>query len=49
MILQLFARLIGSGEYNVQLVMNVDGTTSDVLLVSNGLLQTKVYMDSERY
>ena len=28
--------LIVSGEYNVQLVMNVDGTTSDVLLVSNG-------------
>ena len=28
--------LIVSGEYNVQLVMNVDGTISDVLLVSNG-------------
>jgi hypothetical protein len=28
--------LIVSGEYNVQLVMNVDGTTSDVLMVSNG-------------
>jgi len=28
--------LIISGEYNVQLVMNVDGTTSDVLMVSNG-------------
>ena len=28
--------LIVSAEYNVQLVMNVDGTTSDVLLVSNG-------------
>lgn len=28
--------LIVSGEYNVQLVMNVDGSTSDVLMVSNG-------------
>ena len=31
-----YARLIVSGEYSVQLVMNVDGTTSDVLMVSNG-------------
>ena len=28
--------LIVTGEYNVQLVMNVDATISDVLLVSNG-------------
>jgi hypothetical protein len=28
--------LVEEGEYNVELVMNVDGTTSDVLLVSNG-------------
>ena len=28
--------LVEAGEYNVELVMNVDGTTSDVLLVSNG-------------
>jgi hypothetical protein len=28
--------LVEAGEYNVELVMNVDGTTSDVLMVSNG-------------
>ena len=35
-ITNVLPELIVSGEYNVELVLNVDGTTSDVLLVSNG-------------
>ena len=35
-ITNVLPELIVSGEYNAELVLNVDGTTSDVLLVSNG-------------